>query len=400
MPAYVATPAVLQSLIDMAQPGSTILLTADTPYVGPLVIRPLPGYARRDIRLLGMGDATSKATITIPPGSNRGVMVNHGVSGVTIENIRITGENVRTMIAISNDSDAGQATLLSQLPRDVTLRNCTISGAGESHRGIAADGINVLIENCIIEGFRMKNSESYAIQTFNTPGPVVIRGCQIDAAGINVFLGGDDPKIEGLVNGGVTIEDCTITKHVTYRGQGYTVKHHIEIKHGRNVRIRHNRFVNNWAGEGVGLASAVFLKPSMVQAKQTTVANVTIEDNEIRSVPNALRFAVGDAPSGMRNIIVRGNTCRVDRSLLSEITGSNCHVHFHTAVPDWWIEGMVFEDNMFLGEMTRDVWVEYDAGATKPFIRNLQWRRNVMQPGTFPSRPSLNDVSMASEIEL
>jgi hypothetical protein len=87
------------------------------------------------------------------------------------------------------------------------------------------------LANCHIKGF-----EGQGIGGWNGPGPYLIRNNYIEAAGINVLLGGATPTIANLRTYDVTIQRNHLIKPLAWRGV-WTVKNLFETKNAGRVLV-------------------------------------------------------------------------------------------------------------------------------------------------------------------
>jgi regulation of enolase protein 1 (concanavalin A-like superfamily) len=222
----------LQTAINEAVPGDTILLRAGQTYVGNYVLKmksgsskafitiksdaPASSLPRESMRLVPEGrpgantDRSALARLIGQGGSYRSAPVietEPGAHHYRLQFLDIDGvENVGygPLVAIG-DNDSMQTTSAS-VPHSIVLDRMWIHGHAKkgTKRGVAANGRSLDILNSYIEDV-FATADAQAIASFNGPGPIRIINNFLEGTGENVMFGGDDPKIPGLVPSDIEI---------------------------------------------------------------------------------------------------------------------------------------------------------------------------------------------------
>jgi regulation of enolase protein 1 (concanavalin A-like superfamily) len=216
----------LQTAINEAVPGDTILLRAGETFVGNYVLRAKPGTSTAFITIKSDAAATAfppDGVRLIPqgkPGANTeraalARLVGQGDSYKSTPVIRteaaahhyrlqflevdgFANVGYETVIAIGTNSSA-QATVASA-PYAIILDRLWIHGHPIKgiKRGVGVDGRSIDVLNSYIDDiFAMADAQ--AVASLNAPGPVRIINNFLEATGENIMIGGGDPRIRNLV---------------------------------------------------------------------------------------------------------------------------------------------------------------------------------------------------------
>jgi len=348
------TPGKLQQAINDAQPYDVLYLQPGLYDRCPYLIPPHKPLAIRALACLPSTTITPWHRQLLPQivarRPARAFIIAAGADGVELDGlwIRCVGPG-RTYTAVELDGQA--ATNIHQLPKSIVLQRLFIESdqQGELVRGIAADGANVRIRWNWIGNCVSQDHEAYAVQAFNTPGPLWIVDNYLEASGINVFLGGADSPLEAVPDG-IEIARNDIAKLLDWKGKRYVVKHLIELKSGSHVAIHDNALRNAWANEGVGDCEAILLKPTDQngKGKANTVAHVQVHGNWIDRVFSGIRLSGGDA-GPLHDIEVFGNRLHVDRALQVGSGGNTNSVFALTDAEHEWVENVTLHDNVAEG---------------------------------------------------
>ena len=233
----------LQAAIDAAVPGDTILLRAGQTFTGNYVLRNKntsstqfitirsdaadsnfptasvrlipegkPGWNTRRsalARLVGSG-GTSKSTAVIRAAA--------GAHHYRIQFVEIDGTaNVGYETLVELGVGVGQ-TSLSQVPHSLVLDRVWIHGhpVKGMKRGIYLNSASTDVLNSYLEDF-WSLADAQAIGGTNGPGPYRIINNHLEAAGVNVQFGGDDPKIVNLIPSDIQIRGNYIVKDLRWR---------------------------------------------------------------------------------------------------------------------------------------------------------------------------------------
>ena len=418
--------AQFQAALDDAWRGDTIILTADHVWVGQYGINKRPGSS-------GYLTIQSSALNLLPPGGVRVTPAsapnmpviqgpnqagNHAVitmaEGVSPASfIRLVGLEVRPDPNMNQTVDAGndifrigadKATTLAQLVDTVDIDRCYIHGqfTGETRNAIVTNAKNFTLRNSYISEIKMVASETHAISTYNTPGPLIIDNNFLEAASIVMLLGGGLAAITDpmLVSGSITNNYFHkplkwFSPNPDYTGIVYTNKNMLEWKVGQNWQVSGNVFDQNFkdntnaqndqAGHAIAFnirmpcfsaACASWAKTGNIVFENNIVrhslgvwsilgadsnfgnvgitSNITIRNNLFYDISNAWQNdnayskTYGRVVGGGRNIVIANNTTHTSDSDQAQ---DNSVAMALTGVDNPIIDGLVFKNNITPGAM-------------------------------------------------
>jgi len=222
----------LQSALNAAAPGDTILLEPGATFTGNFVLPVKPGSAFITIRTGGPENQLPAAGTRISPAhASRLAKIR---SGNTMAALRTApgAHHWRLMLLefLANREGYGDIIQLGdgssaqfqheQVPYAIELDRVYIHGdpvMGQK-RGVALNARDVTIRNCYISDIRGVGFDTQAIGGWNGPGPFLIENNYLEAAGENFMLGGADPHIQGLVSERVVIRHNHMSRPMSWRG--------------------------------------------------------------------------------------------------------------------------------------------------------------------------------------
>ncbi|MBI2816281.1 MAG: hypothetical protein HYX72_05040 [Acidobacteria bacterium] len=185
----------------------------------------------------------------------------------------------------------GTENSLDKMPHNIVFDRCYIHGDPKvgSRRGIAMNGINLVLKNSYLSDIKEVEEESQGICGWSGPGPFVLHNNYIEAAGENVMFGGEDPAISNLVPSNIAITHNRFAKplswrvgHPSYAGTHWMVKNLLELKNAQDVIIDRNIFEYNWADAQQGFAIVITPRNQSGTAPWSVVQNVTFTNNIVR----------------------------------------------------------------------------------------------------------------------
>jgi hypothetical protein len=329
VPASAATIVVnaggsLQSALNAAQPGDTILLQAGASFTGNFTLPAKSGTSyitvrssASDAQLPAVGVRMSTAYAPLLPkiraaGTLYAIRTAAAAHHWRFQFVEIIGNSSGNtdIVKVGTGSETSNASLPHHIVFDrVWIHGHATAGA---KRGIALNGSDVTVRNSrITEIFRV-GVETQALAGWNGSGPFLIENNHLSAAGVNVMFGGTDPKIANLVPSDITIRRNLLTKSVTWRGAVGTkpvVKNLLELKNARRVLVEGNRFEYSWEQDQKGYA--VLLKPTNNGAAPwTAVQDVQVRFNRFDHVAGGFIITGRDKVRGSqisRRIRIAGN---------------------------------------------------------------------------------------------
>jgi hypothetical protein len=306
--------ASLQSAINRARPGDTLVLDAGATYVGNFVLPVKPGNEYITIRTAGDGAGLPASGQRVLPAQaprlaklkspNRDPVLRTAASAHhwRIEQIEFlpTEAGAGDIIRLGDGSAAQNDR--AQVPHDLAIDRCYVHGdpvAGQK-RGIALNSASTTITNSYISDIKAVAQDTQAIAGWNGPGPYTIENNYIEAAGENFILGGADPPIPGLVTEDVIFRHNHVAKPGAWRSQGWQVKNLFELKNARHVLVEGNLMEYVWKEAQVGYAILLTPRNQDGKAPWVTVEDVTIRHNLVRHAGAGMQIIGEDSnfPSG------------------------------------------------------------------------------------------------------
>jgi PKD repeat protein len=227
---YVAAGDNLQSALNAAQPGDTVVLQANAEFVGNFVLPvksgdawitvrtsavsglPADGYRIQptDASLLPrLRSPNSEAALRTAPGAHHWVL--------RYLEFRANQGGVGDLIQIGDGSSAQNT--LAKVPHHIVLNHLYVHGdryVGQK-RCIALNAASVTISDSYIAECKGAGQDTQAIGGWNGPGPYTIENNYLEAAGENVMFGGADPSIQNLIADGITIRRNYFSRPMTWR---------------------------------------------------------------------------------------------------------------------------------------------------------------------------------------
>lgn len=220
----------LQAAINAAQPGDVLELEAGATFTGNFVLpvksgstfitittAPAAGLPAAGVRV-GPADAPKLARIR-SGNTMAALRTAPGAHHWRIQLLEFDAnrDGYGEILQIGDGSSAQNQ--LSLVPHAIELDRLYIHGDPDmgQKRGIALNARDVTIRNCYISGIRGVGLDSQAIGGWNGPGPFWIENNYLEAAGENIMLGGADPSIPGLVSDGVTIRRNHFTRPLSWQ---------------------------------------------------------------------------------------------------------------------------------------------------------------------------------------
>ena len=285
----------LQSAIDSARYGDTIVLEAGATFRGPIILRFKEGAS----------DTSQYITITTStpnalPAENQRVNPQTHAQAMP----KIVGPDSSVAIAtderahhykfigiefapaedskyLYNLIDLGKTEYksLDQFPQNLVFDRCYVhsTGLNKARRGFGLNSGDTTIINSYISGFAGEGDETQAICGWNGPGPFRIVNNYIEGGGQNIMFGGADPAVPNLVPSDIEIRRNFMYKPREWFGKA-TIKGMVELKNARKVVIDGNVL------ESAGLIGAFVLtvRNQGGRAPWSTLEDISITNNVVR----------------------------------------------------------------------------------------------------------------------
>jgi hypothetical protein len=149
-----------------------------------------------------------------------------------------------------------------------------------------------------------KGFDSQAVGGWNGPGPYKIVNNALQGAGENLFFGGADPGIPGLVPSDIEIRRNYLYTPVAWKGV-WTKKNLFELKNAARVLVEGNVFDGSWGDgqNGEGLAFKSSNQSGGCRWCRTT--DVTFRRNLVRNVSTGANLAAQDTHTPVDTILSR-----------------------------------------------------------------------------------------------
>lgn len=294
----------LQSALNTAQPGDSIVLQAGAVFTGNFTLPAKTGGGWIVIRTSNMAGlppegsrATSSNAAAMPkiltPNSNASISTvagAHHYRFVGIEFGLSAGVAINHGIIKLGDSGSAQNSL-SLVPNNLVIDRCYIHGnaTGDVSRGVALNSASTAIIDSYISNCHGVGFDTQAIGGWNGPGPFKITNNYLEGAGENVMFGGADPKIANMVPSDIEFRRNNCSKPLSwcptessYAGIHWSVKNLFELKNAQRVLIEGNTFEYAWVDGQTGFAIQFTTRNQDGTAPWSVVQDVTFRNNIVR----------------------------------------------------------------------------------------------------------------------
>ena len=305
----------LQAAINAAQPGDTIVVQAGATFNGGFVLPAKSGTGEISIQSSRLSELPEGRRVNPSQSALFAKLQTRDVEPVVrtaagAHHYRFQGIEFSTSSAsvkvydlIKFGEGRNQQKTLDVVPHHLVIDRCYIHGfdTQDVQRGVSLNSAESTVSNSYISDIHTVGVETQAIAGWNGPGPFHIINNHLEAAGVNMMIGGADPGIPNLVPSDIEIRRNYMFKplswkvgHPTYAGKHWTVKNLLELKNARNVVIDGNVFENNWTDAQDGKAILFTVRNQECTAPWSTVENITFSNNTVKGVEGALNFLGAD----------------------------------------------------------------------------------------------------------
>jgi Right handed beta helix region len=298
---FVKSGGNLQSAIDRAKSGDTIVLQAGANFVGSFVlpnksgsefitiqsselaklpkdgVRVSPNDAVSMPKILSVGNGESAIKTTPNAHHYRFVGIEFAPNG---------SDYVYNLVALGTDNQKAE-----EMPKGFEFDRCYIhpNAKGKTRRGIMLNSADTVIKNSYIAGFAYKEEETQAIAGWNGSGGYKIINNYLEAGAENILFGGADPSIKNLVPTDIEIRNNLLTKPAEWRGK-VGIKCAFELKNARNVRFTGNIIENSFDEMAIRLT----VRNQNGTAPWSVVEDVVLQNNIIRNSGGGINFLGND----------------------------------------------------------------------------------------------------------
>jgi hypothetical protein len=301
----------LQTALNSARAGDTVLLEPGATYVGNFTL-PVHGGATHvtirtrgnDTLLPGAGTRITPAHAPYlaklrSPNSQPALKTAPGAATwrVMFVEFLATQNGAYDIVQLGDGSSAQNS--LSLVPRQLILDRVYIHGdrlVGQK-RGIALNSGHTTIINCHIGDIKAVNQDSQAIAGANGPGPYHLENNHLEASGQMFQIGGDDPKIPGLVPADLIFRGNTLTRPVSWRNPIVPIPPGVSASAGAGGRLAAGTYgYRVVARRAAGTTTATSLASAEITAAVAGGGSITIGWN---AVQDATEYRVyGRTPGG------------------------------------------------------------------------------------------------------
>lgn len=312
----------LQTALNNAQPGDTIVLTAGAAYTGNFTLPAKTGTGWITITTAGFSvpegvrvtpsNASSMAKIvtnnTSPVLTTSGAAHQYRFIGVEISltSSAVADANSAGALTTSNLVILGSSTepSVANLPHDIIFDRVYVHGSPTQNvrRGFFFNTGAVAVVDSYVADFHEIGADSQAILGANGTGPYKIVNNYLEAAGENMMVGGlDVPNLPAdfEVQGNYFYKPTKwMSGSSDYAGYAWVVKNLFEIKFGLRWLINGNVFENNWPMGQTGMA--INLKSSNQDGTMSfaETGHVTFTNNIVRHSTWAMSIHSKDTYNG------------------------------------------------------------------------------------------------------
>ena len=418
----------LQAALNSARPGDVIQLAAGAAYTGPFTLPAKSGT--------GWIVITSSATTLPPPGTrvapgNASLMPKilgpqgspailtasgaHHYRFVGIEFAPVPRAVQHDLVYLGSGGGAW----------NFVFDRCYIHGdpnVGGTLWGLRMDAGWVGVVDSYLANFRDTSFEASAIRVITGAGPFKIQNNYIEAAGMSVIFGGQDPSVQGLISSDIEIRGNYMTKPLswrigdpTYAGTPWIVKNVLELKNAQRVLIDGNIFENNWRqADQDGFAIVFTPRNQNGGSPWSVVQDVTFTHNIVRHSTagfHMLGWDYTNPSQQLRRVLIQNNlmtdigafagnggsvgTLYQMRDGVADATidhntafqsGDPLHAQVVTGVPN---TGLVFTNNIGDGNVTSDSAPDPASALSRSFPGAV-FTANVLLDGTASAYPPGN----------
>jgi hypothetical protein len=327
----VAAGGNLQTALNNAQLGDTIVLQAGAAFTGPITLPSKSGTGWIYVRSSKYSNLPAPGTRVSPSdAANMAAIVADSNGGTTIQtsngahNFRFIGIEFRptsgtflyNLITLGNN-DTSTATL----PDYIWFDRCYIHGDSTvgTRRGIAGNAAHVAVVDSYLSDFKEVNADTQAFWAVNTPGPIKLVNNYLEAAGENIMFGGSQPQIAAFIPADIEIRDNLISKPLSWLTSTWSVKNLLEFKLGIRALVAHNRFENNWAESQTGFSLLVTPRNEFNSFPQAVTKDITVTGNLFVNAGQGMAIAGiddGDGVAGRTSqrterVLIRDNVIQV-----------------------------------------------------------------------------------------
>src|SRR5215467_7301066 len=222
----------LASIIEQAPAGSVLVI--DNAYVTQAdlaISKPLALIAATPV---GAGRISPTAVVPTINGS-----ITNSAPNISLTSLAVNGLVESAFLLTAADG--------------TTMAQCILMGSHlGQHRATWLDAKNINILDSYIYNI-FDSIDCQAIFAYNGCNGLNVDNCYLEAAGENILFGGADASDAAHIPTNITINNCDITKQMTWQGAaGITVKNLLELKCVIGFKMTNCRLSNCWTSGQTG----------------------------------------------------------------------------------------------------------------------------------------------------
>jgi hypothetical protein len=317
----------LQEALDAAHPGDTLLLEPGAVFRGTFTIPNRSGDGWITVQSAAPRGALPAPGTRVTPDDAGSMAVLEAADGAVVvaapgaHHVRFIGLEIRAAAGsfLYNLVQLGaRETRAEDTPHHLIFDRCYIHGDARlgARRGIALNSRHTAVLDSWLSDFREAGADSQALCGWNGPGPFLIAGNTLEAAGENVMFGGEAPTIPGLVPSDITVERNLFRKPLQWKqddsGKAWTIKNLFELKNARRVLVSGNVLENSWAQAQKGFAVVLTPRDEQGKASWAVVEDVTFTGNVVRGAGGGVNILGRDdshpgSRAGARRVLISNN---------------------------------------------------------------------------------------------
>lgn len=395
----------LQTAINTASPGDTILLEAGATFIGPITLKMKPGTGCITIRTSAPDSAlppvgqrinpsyTPIMAKIVSPGRNQpAIKTDYGAHHYRLLGLEVTKQTDSAFVSQLIELGDSLMTKLSQVPHHLELDRLYVHGFPTSNlkRCIELQSASTTVKNSYISNCHVVGQDAQAIAGWNGPGPYRITNNYLEASGENLLFGGADAAIPNLVPHDIEITRNYIAKPLKWRnpntgaaipnpdwdGSNWAVKNLLELKVGIRVLIDGNILEGSWPDGQSGYSTLFTVRNQDGMNPWNEIRDVTMTNNIIRHATHGLQMLGQDDnnPSQLTTRILIKNNLWLNIGYPYTVPGDQGSGRGLLYISDVGaIQDLTVEHNTFFHSGT--VLVPGDTGLNKGV--GFTWRNNI-----------------------
>ena len=246
--------------------GAVVHLQSGATYPGSFVLK---SGTTLDCQGASLAGSKTGPALDIPLGTN----------DVTVKDCSVTTTHDQSVIRVGRN-DTTQATLES-VPRRITFTRVFVP-TYRGKRGFEISGADVTLQDCRVDDLwdpALRDSQAISV-TGNSPGPVLVDGGSYSGGSEVIMVGGDPPKIPGVIPSNVTVQNATFGHPLSWQHDGVkrSIKNILELKTGHHIIFRKLHLSGNWVDAQPGWSVVITPRAG------GEITDVLIEDVVIENV--------------------------------------------------------------------------------------------------------------------